>query len=188
MNNNNNNNYNKNKNYNDNNNYNRLKKIVLLGLYSTISLTIFMIEAAFPVLMPIPGIKLGLANIITLIALCRYGFRDALMVLTVRILMASFMAGQIVYLLYSVCGGLLSLLAMFLVNKLLTGKYVYITSIMGGIFHNVGQILAAYFVLSLNAILLYMPYLIISGIVTGLFTGLVAHYILIHLSKKNNPS
>ena len=70
-------------------------------------------------------------------------------------------------------------------NKLLGGKYIYLTSILGAVAHNTGQILAAFFVLRLSGILVYIPYLIISGIITGLFTGLVCHFTLKKLPKIN---
>lgn len=152
------------------------KKITILALYSAIALTIFMVEAMLPPIAPIPGIKLGLANIITLIVISKYTSKDAFMVLVVRIIMSAIFSGQAVYLIYSVAGGLLCLLVMSLSTKLLNGNFIYITSILGAISHNTGQILAAFFVLGLSGIFMYMPYLIVSGVITGLFTGLVAHF------------
>lgn len=157
------------------------KRITILGLYTTMALTIFMIEAALPTLAPIPGMKLGLANIITLLVMVRFGYKDAMLVLLVRIILASIFAGQIVSLIYSLCGGILCLVAMTLTNKLLSNKYIYITSIIGALFHNTGQILAAFFILRLSGILVYIPYLIICGIFTGLFTGVICHFLNRHL-------
>lgn len=150
-----------------------IKKITILSLLTTIALTIFMLEAALPVIIPIPGIKLGLANIVTVFVLTRYGAKDALMVLLARIILASVFAGQMVYFIYSFCGGILCLVVMAVVNRILGNAYVYLTSVTGAIAHNLGQIMAAFFVLQMSGIFAYIPYLMISGVVTGLFTGLV---------------
>lgn len=160
------------------------KRLVLLAMYTTISLTIFMIEAALPGIAPIPGIKLGLANIITLFVLVTMSAKDATLVLFVRIIMAALFAGQFVSLIYSICGGFLCLITMSFINRILCNKYVFVTSICGAVAHNIGQICAAYFVLKLYGIWVYVPYLIISGIVTGLITGLICHFILQKLPRK----
>lgn len=153
-----------------------IRKMAVLGLYTTIALTIFMIEAALPALAPVPGIKLGLSNIVTLFVISRYSAKEALLVLIMRIILASVLAGQAVSFLYSLCGGLLCLLVTALAHQILGRKYIYLTSIMGAVAHNIGQILAAFFIMKMSGIFLYMPYLMISGIITGLFTGLVCHF------------
>ncbi len=152
------------------------KKLTTLSLYTALALIIFTIEAALPSLLPIPGAKLGLANIITLIIITKYSAKDAFWVLSVRIIMSTIFTGQAVMLIYSVCGGLLSFVTMVLINGFLNKRYIFITSILGGISHNIGQIYAAYFILKMSGILVYIPYLIIIGSITGLFTGLVAHF------------
>lgn len=154
----------------------KTKKITMLGLLTTIALTIFMIESSLPALAPIPGIKLGLANIVTLFILLRFKVSDAVLVLIIRIILASVFAGQLVSFIYSICGGFLCLLVMALVNKLLDRRFIFLTSVLGAMAHNTGQILAAYFVLRMSGILVYVPFLMISGLVTGLFTGLICHY------------
>lgn len=163
--------------------YMNAKRITLLGIFTTIALTIFMIESALPALVPIPGVKLGLANIVTLFVLVRHNTKDAATVLLARVILASIFAGQMVSFIYSFCGGFLCLLVMTLSNKILSGKFVYITSVLGAMSHNAGQILAAYFVLGMSGIFAYVPFLMISGIITGLFTGLVCHFSLRHIPK-----
>lgn len=153
-----------------------IRKLTLLSLYTAISLSIFMIEAALPPIVPIPGIKLGLANIITLFVLVKYSAKDAALVLFVRIIMATIFAGQAVSFIYSICGGIMCFTTMSLLNRMLGRKYIFLTSIAGAIAHNTGQILAAFFILRLSGILIYIPYLIVSGTITGLFTGLVCHF------------
>lgn len=154
----------------------RTRRITMLGLLTTIALTIFMIELALPALAPIPGIKLGLANIVTLFILLRFQVRDAVLVLFIRIILASVFAGQMVSFLYSICGGVLCLAVMALVNRLLDKKFIFLTSVFGAIAHNIGQVLAAYFVLGMSGVFVYVPFLLLSGVVTGLFTGVICYY------------
>lgn len=154
----------------------KTQRMTMLGLFTTIALTIFMIEAAIPTLIPIPGIKLGLANIVTLFVLLRYNGRDAAIVLAARIILSSIFGGQMVYFLYSICGGFFCLIAMILMNRFLKGHFIYLTSVVGAVFHNMGQITAAYVILQMSGILVYVPFLMISGVITGLFTGLVCHF------------
>ena len=157
-----------------------LKKLTTLALYTTLSLIIFAVESAIPPLVPIPGIKLGLANIITLILLRNFSIKDTGLVLCARILLSTLLFGQAISLLYSLAGASLSLLFMYVTNKFLHKRYIFLTSITGGITHNLGQLLMAFLITKVPGILIYLPFLILSGIVTGLFTGLCAHF-----SQKN---
>ncbi len=154
----------------------KTKKIVSLALFTALALILSLIESAFPPLAPIPGIKLGLANIITLIILLNYTPADAFLVLLVRVLLSSFFAGQAIYLLYSLAGALLCFLAMWFVNRLLQKHFIFLTSIIGSCFHNIGQILMAVLLTRTIGVTAYLPILLISGILTGLFTGLCAFY------------
>lgn len=164
-----------------------LRKLTVLALYTTLSLTIFAIESAIPPLVPLPGIKLGLANIITLILLQHYSAKDAFFVLIARILLSSFLFGQVLSLLYSLIGGGLSFAVMFISNRLLCKKLPFLTGALGGLFHNLGQLLTAFVVTASTGVFIYLPYLAVSGILTGLFTGLCAHftgrYLLPHLKR-----
>lgn len=154
----------------------RLQRTVLLAMFATIALTIFVLESMLPPLAPIPGIKLGLANVITLVLLLCFNEKDALTVLIVRIILASIFAGQMMSFAYSLCGGVLCFIIMSIINRLLLKKYVFITSVFGALAHNVGQILVAIVVTGSLSILLYLPTLLISGVITGLFTGLCAWF------------
>lgn len=149
-------------------------KLAVLGLFATLSLAVYAAESALPPLAPIPGFKLGLANIITIILLRRYSFRDASIVLAVRILLSAMLFGQFLSLLYSLSGGLLSLLVMYSINGLLHKKLPPLTGAMGGLAHNAGQLLVAFLVTSTPGVLSYLPLLLPAGIFTGLFTGLCA--------------
>ncbi len=164
-----------------------LKKLTALALYTTLSLAIYAVESFVPSLIPIPGIKLGLANIITLFLLRHYSFRDAALVLTARILLSSLLFGQALSLLYSLSGGVFSLLTMYLFCKLLQRKHLFLVGATGGITHNLGQLLTAFLITATPGVLSYLPYLILSGILTGLFTGFcctfATTYLLPHLRK-----
>lgn len=153
-----------------------LKKLTALSLYTALSLAIYAAESAIPPLVPIPGIKLGLANIITLILLHHYSLKETSMVLAARILLSSLLFGQALSLLYSLAGGVLSMLVMFAVSRLLRKKMLFLTGAMGGLTHNLGQLLVAFALTATPGVLAYLPFLILSGIVTGLFTGLAAFF------------
>ena len=143
-------------------------------MYTTIALTIFVVEAMLPPLAPIPGIKLGLANVVTLWLLYYATWKDALCVLLMRILIASMVTGQMVSFSYSLCGGLFCFVAMALLFRLLGKKHIPFISVIGALFHNLGQICIAMVILRSASILVYLPMLTISGILTGAFTGLCA--------------
>lgn len=160
-----------------------IKKLTTLAMFNVIALTIFVVENAIPLPIPIPGIKLGLANIITLIVLLNFGPVEALLVLMCRILLGTMFTGQAMSLLYSLSGGILCLIAMILVNRFLSGHFVFLTSIFGALFHNIGQIAAAYFITATAGVFAYLPFLILSGVLTGLFTGLCAYYTQKYLIK-----
>ena len=153
------------------------RKLTTLALLTTISLTIFLLEGMLPPLVPVPGIKLGLANIVTLIVLVWFSAKDAVLVTITRVLLGFFFAGTVMSLTYSLLGSFLSLTVMVILHRFLEKKYIYITSIAGAIFHNIGQIIAAVWFTSTPYIVSYLPFLMISGIVTGLFTGLCAYFL-----------
>ena len=145
---------------------------------AAIALALYAVESALPPIVPIPGVKLGLANIITLVVLWKYSTKDAFFVLLVRILLATLFFGQVISLLYSLSGGLLCLLAMVFVQRLLHGHYLFLASMTGAVFHNLGQIGVAFLLTSVPAVLVYLPFLLLSGLVTGMFIGLCAHFTL----------
>ena len=163
-----------------------LRKLTLLALFTALSLAIYAAESAIPPLIPLPGIKLGLANIITLILLRHGTAKDAFFVLVARILLSALLFGQVLSLLYSFIGGCLSFCIMYISNRLLYKKFPFLTGALGGLFHNLGQLLTAFVITSSAGVFAYTPYLVISGILTGLFTGLCAcfasRYLLPHIS------
>lgn len=159
------------------------RRITLLALLTAIALTIFMVEAQLPVLVPIQGVKLGLANIITVYAVFVLGPGDALLVLAARVFLGAVFSGQMMTLLYSMGGGLLAWLVMVLLRRLLTQRHIWLCSPVAAVGHNLGQLLAAAGVMKTWAVMAYLPYLILSGIITGLFTGLCAQFLIGRLEK-----
>lgn len=161
----------------------KLKQLTTNALLTAIALTIFMIEAQIPAPIPIPGIKLGLANIITVFAIFAYTPKDALLILSVRVFMGSVFSGQISTLLYSVAGGLLCFMVMLLIRKVLSEKQLWVASVIGAVFHNIGQIAVAIVVTGTPGIIVYLPILMVSGIAAGLFTGLCTQFLYQKLKK-----
>ncbi len=161
---------------------NKIKKIVLLSLLTALALIIFTIESAIPPIVPIQGVKLGLANVITLFLVLNADNRSAFAVLIVRVILAAIFAGQAISMIYSLCGGLLALGAMCAANYLLKGKPVWFISTAGAVSHNVGQIGAAVLMLSWQVIY-YLPYLLISGCITGVLIGLLTGFTTSKMEK-----
>ena len=152
-----------------------IKHLVTMALFTAMALTIFVIEAQIPVpIIPIPGVKLGLSNVITLIILLQYRPRDAAAVLLLRILLGSIYTGRLVAMFYSLCGGFLCFGGMALLCWLLHKKQVWFISIIGAVLHNIGQILAAMLVMQTTKVLVYLPFLLLF---TGLVAGRVVHYL-----------
>ena len=164
-----------------------IRKLTVLALYTTLSLAIYAVESAIPPLVPIPGIKLGLANIISLILLRNHSLRDTMLVVIARILLSTLLFGQFMSLLYSFAGGIASLLVMAAVNRLLHKGYLYLTGAVGGLTHNLGQLSVAFLLTATPGVLAYLPFLVISGILTGFFTGFCAYFgekfLLPHIKK-----
>lgn len=164
-----------------------VKKLTTVSLLTAVALIVFVIELQIPPLTSIPGIKLGLANIVSLFAMFWIGRKEAFCILIARILLGSIFTGQGMTLMYSLSGGLLSFAIIALLFTAFNTKALWVPSIISGIFHNVGQLTCAIIVLQTPGLLAYFPVLLISGIVTGLFTGLVAQYLINHVQFLSKP-
>ena len=139
------------------------------------------IESLIPFSFGIPGIKLGLANLAVLITLYRSGAKEAILVDLLRIVLSGFLFGNLYSILYSLAGGMLSFAAMVFARK--TRRLsIYGVSITGGIFHNIGQIGVAAFVVETKGLYYYMPFLLIAGVVTGFLIGMLSKQIMGRLS------
>lgn len=156
----------------------KTKKLVVLALLDAIALTIFMVEAQIPALVPIPGIKLGLSNIITVFTVFAIGPLEGAAVLFVRIFLGAVFAGNFSSILYSGAGGLCAILVTMLLRKLLTSKQLWVAGCLGAVAHSIGQMAMAIFVTGTPSIAVYLPVMIVCSILTGLFTGLCAQVLV----------
>ena len=158
----------------------KIKRLTLCGLLTALALTIFVLEAHIPALLPIPGIKLGLSNVITLFALWYLTPKETWFILLSRILLGSFLIGNPSILLYSLIGGI----GCLLIELLLIAKApIWAVSGVGAMVHNLMQLGVAAILTQTLTVFYYLPYLLISGILTGLFTGLCI-YVLDRYSGK----
>ena len=153
-----------------------------MALLTAIALGIFMLEAQIPSPVPVPGVKLGLANIITLAAMYLLGRKEAAGVLIVRIIMGAIFAGPSTFI-YSLAGGMLAYLSMCIMTLFIPEDRVWLTSAISAVFHNAGQLGACALIVKTPGVIYYAPVLAASGIITGLFTGFAAMYLIKSLRK-----
>lgn len=161
-----------------------VKRLTKLALLTAVALILFVLEAQIPAPVPIPGVKLGLANIVTVYAMFRFGPRDTLLVLLTRVVLGSVFAGSVMALWFSLAGGLLCWAAMAALRKILTERQLWVCGILGAMCHNLGQMAVCLAVYRSWAVAVYLPVLLLSGIVTGLFTGLTAQFLLKRLQGR----
>lgn len=147
------------------------KKVTQLALLSAVALIIFIVELRIPNLVPIPGVKLGLANIVTVYAVYRYRPVEVFLIVLVRIVLGSMFSGTALSFLYSLGGAVCCLCGMLLLKRVIPLSCLWLSSPCGAVFHNIGQIVVAMLVMRTSVVLVYLPTLMISGIVAGLFTG-----------------
>ena len=126
----------------------------------------------------ISGVKLGLANIVTVYAVYRYRFREVFLLVMTRIILGAVFGGNMMALLYSAAGGLLCLAGMIPLHHMIPERTLWISSILGAVLHNIGQITVAVLVTGSPGVLMYFPVLLVSGCCTGAFTGLCAQFLV----------
>lgn len=155
---------------------NKTFRMIYLSLLIAQSLALFMFEGMIPMPVLAPGAKLGLANLITVIALYTLPrTRDVLIVLCIRVLLATMFGGGPTIFIYSISGALLSFAAMCILKR--AGCFsIFGVSAAGGFFHNVGQLITATFVIKSSGLWLYLPILSIAGIFTGLLIGWISYF------------
>ncbi len=161
----------------------KAKTLTRMALLSAIALTIFMLEAQIPPPIPVPGIKLGLSNIVTVFAVFLLGPWQAAGILFVRIFLGAVFAGNFSTILYSAAGGLLALLVSVGLRRILKSTQIWVAGVLGAIAHSVGQMAVAVAVTGTPGLLAYLPVLMICSIAAGLFTGLCAQ-VLINRGEK----
>ena len=156
----------------------KARKLTQMAMLTAIALTIFMIEAQIPAPVPIPGIKLGLANIVTVFAVFALGPREAASILFVRIFLGAVFAGNFSTILYSGAGGLCAIAVTIGLRKIFTTKQLWVAGALSAIGHSVGQMAVAIAVTGTLAIAVYLPVMILCSVITGFFTGLCAQLLL----------
>lgn len=159
------------------------KKLMFLAILLSQALVLHFIENLIPIPIPAPGVKLGLANIITMITIVIFGMKETFILVVLRSFMGAMFGGVITNFFFSLGGGVLSTLGMFFLYHYHRDKFSLMgISIVGAIFHNIGQLTVASMVVSNAGIFIYLPILMLSAILTGYFIGLSAKYILKILS------
>jgi heptaprenyl diphosphate synthase len=159
------------------------KKLIFLAILLAQALVLHFIESFIPIPIPAPGVKLGLANIITMITIVVFGLKEATILVVMRSFMGAMFGGVISSFFFSVGGGLMSLMVMYLLYHYYKDYFSYMgISIVGAIFHNIGQLFVASIFISNFGIFTYLPILMLTAILTGYFTGLAAKYIINILS------
>lgn len=157
-----------------------MKKTAYLGLFLALALICSYIESLIPFYFGIPGVKLGLTNIVVILMLYYMGTKYALAVSVARIFLAGLLFGNMFSILYSLAGGLLSFLCMAVLKK--TGRFKIISiSAVGGITHNLGQVMVAAVVVETINLFYYYPVLLLAGVATGVLIGIAAQEILLRL-------
>ncbi len=152
-------------------------KVAYFGVFTALALIFSYVETLIPINFGIPGVKLGLANLIIVIALYKMKFADAFLLAVVRVLLSGFIFGNYFSIIYSLAGGILSLCVMGTLKK--TNKFSVLgVSMAGGVAHNIGQLIVAMLVVETFAVVTYVPVLLVSGLVTGLLIGIAGDEML----------
>lgn len=161
-----------------------MKKTSELGFFLAVALILSYVESLIPITFGIPGIKLGLPNMIVVLLLFgqRYGAKEALLVNGMRIVLSGFMFSNLYAILYALAGAVFSYVSM-LIGKRLRCFSVIGVSVLGGLFHNIGQAVVAMIVVETFAVSYYIPFLIVAGMITGAFLGLIVMEIIPYLDR-----
>lgn len=154
-----------------------IRTVAELSTYVALAFIFGYLENLFPIPMPVPGMKLGFANVITVIVLYRRNFRDALLVSLLRIILNAFTFGSLFSLLYSLAGSLLSLFVMTLIKRKTSLAPVSVSA-AGGICHNLGQFITAGLLVGFPALIYYAPLLYFAGLISGILIGILCNCVL----------
>ena len=156
----------------------KIRRLTGLSLLTCLALIIFVIELRFPDILPIPGVKLGLANIITIYAMYKYKAGEVTLLVTARVLLGGLFSANPSALIYSISGAVVCLVGMLLLRRIIPFQWMWLCSVIGAILHNTGQIAAAILVTRTLTIVAYYPVLIVSGCIAGAFTGICAQLVI----------
>lgn len=160
----------------------KTKKIVFYGMSICLALILSYVESLIPFSFGIPGIKLGLSNLVIMIILYAGNFAGAFVVSALKAIITGFMFGSLSSIIYSLAGGILSLVLMAFAKKLKVFSEVGV-SVIGGIFHNMGQLFVAAFVVGYSVVNYYIPYLLIAGAFTGVLIGVITRLVLPNIKR-----
>lgn len=152
-------------------------------MLTALALILFAVELQIPSPVPIPGVKLGLANIITVYAVYRYRWYEVAAIVLVRLVLGALFSGILTALLYSLMGSALCLVGMLVLRRVIDERHLWMASVFGALLHNTGQMAVALLLLRTPSLLLYFPFLLVSGCIAGAFTGLCAQLILPRIEK-----
>lgn len=155
----------------------KTKRLTTFALVASLAMILSFIESQIPAFVAIPGIKIGLANIAVIFALYRLGFSGAVTISAVRIIAVSLLFGTPVSMIYSFGGAILSLSLMILLKKMTPATEVGV-SVIGGVAHNIGQMIVACILLETNVIIYYLPFLLLSGTIAGAVIGIISAIIV----------
>lgn len=157
-------------------------RVAYFGVFTALALIFSYVETLIPINFGIPGVKLGLANLITLIALYKMTIKDAFLISIVRVVLSGFIFGNLFAILYSLAGGILSLFIMTIFKR--SNQFsIFGVSMAGGVFHNIGQLIMAMIVVESVTIAGYLPVLLVSGLLTGFLIGFVSGETLKRIGK-----
>lgn len=162
----------------------KIRRITDLSLLTGLALIIFVVELRFPDILPVPGVKLGLANIITVYAVYKYRASEALLLVLARVLLGTMFASNFSALIYSLSGAVCCLAGMLLLKRVIPIRWLWLCSIIGAVLHNTGQIAAAIVVMGSFAVISYYPVLIVCGCIAGAFTGVCAQLVINRIDRK----
>lgn len=158
------------------------KKLTTLAILTALAMILSFVESLVPPIVPIPGIKIGLCNVAILFVLYKLGVKEACLVSIIRVVLVSMLFGNFQSMLFSLAGAALSLTAMTLLKKVPRFSLIGV-SVAGAVSHNIGQIIMACIIMETNIIVYYLPFLLISGIVTGIVIGIVGALLLNRFDK-----
>jgi len=158
------------------NNRERLRRMTTLSLLFALAMIFSFVESRLPTFIPIPGVKLGLCNVVIIFTLLKLGAPAAIAVSLLRVLLSSILFGNAAAFFYSLAGAILSLAVMILMKRFRIFSAVGI-SVLGGVMHNIGQLLMAWILLGTAGVMYYLPVLLIAGVIAGALVGLLSAYL-----------
>lgn len=162
----------------------KTNKLIFLSLLVSIGLALSILESSIPLPIPIPGARLGLSNIVILVSLVIFGFKDAFIVSTLKSIVLMLVTGNVSSLIYSISGAILSTIIMFIAYKYFSNIFSLIgVSILGAVAHNTAQVGVATIIMSNIKMFFYLPLLLLMSLFTGYFVGISSKYISKSLRK-----